>query len=226
MAFAYKELAIGSPARLGLTDVQRAGAGGALRGRSSQSARMIMLLALVLGDVLAIQIAFFLGAELYWGLASAPGGFGFSLQLSAMALLLPVGYILLDVYRVCDQAPIERFPLRIKATCLLFVLLVGWHYAAQHILWPAGAAALTFVFAVVLPLLGESIVRTILIRRGMWGVPAVVIGAGPTGQQVVRVLQQMPELGLRPVGFFDDHHTHDELAPRHDRRLACPGLGC
>ena len=214
MAFAYKESAIGSPARLGLTDVQRAGPGGALRGRSSQSARMIMLLALVLGDVLAIQIAFFLGAELYSGLASAPGGFGFSLQLSAMALLLPVGYILLDVYRVCDQAPIERFPLRIKATCLLFVLLVGWHYAAQHILWPAGAAALTFVFAVVLPLLGESIVRTILIRRGMWGVPAVVIGAGPTGRQVVRVLQQMPELGLRPVGFFDDHDAHDELAPR------------
>ena len=24
----------------------------------------------------------------------------------------------------------------------------------------------------------------------------------------------MPELGLRPVGFFDDHDTHDELAPR------------
>jgi Undecaprenyl-phosphate galactose phosphotransferase WbaP len=214
MAFAYKDSAIAPPARLGLTDLQRAGAGDAGRARSSHSARMIMLLALVLGDVLAIQIAFFLGAQLYSGVANAPAGFGFSLHLSVMALLLPIGYILLDVYRVCDQAPIERFPVRIKATCLLFVLLVGWHYAGQYIVWPAGAAALTFVFAVVLPLLGESIVRTILIRRGLWGVPAVVIGAGPTGQQVVRVLQQMPELGLRPVGFFDDQHTHDELAPR------------
>ena len=132
---------------------------------------MIMLLALVLGDVLALQIAFFLGAQLYSGFANAPGGFGFSLHLSVMALLLPIGYILLDVYRVCDQAPIERFPLRIKATCLLFALLVGWHYAGQCILWPAGAAALTFVFAVVLPLLGESIVRTILIRRDCGACP-------------------------------------------------------
>jgi hypothetical protein len=82
-----------------------------------------------------------------------------------MALLLPIGYVLLDVYRVHGQAPIERFPLRIKATCLLFALLVGWHYAAPRMLWPVGAAALTFVLAVVLPLIGEGIIRTILIRH-------------------------------------------------------------
>jgi Undecaprenyl-phosphate galactose phosphotransferase WbaP len=52
-----------------------------------------------------------------------------------------------------------------------------------------------------------------LIQRKLWGVPAVVIGAGPTGQQVVRILQQMPELGLRPVGFFDDHNAGDHGAP-------------
>jgi Undecaprenyl-phosphate galactose phosphotransferase WbaP len=214
MAFAFKDSAIAPAARIGLPDLQRAGVGHAARGRSSHSARIIMLLALVLGDVVAVQIAFFLGAQLYSGLAgNAPGAFGFNLHLAVMALLLPVGYILLDVYRVCDQAPIERFPLRIKATCLLFVLLIGWHYATQYIFWPAGAAALTFAFAVVLPLLGESIVRSILIRLELWGVPSVVIGAGPTGRQVVRVLQQMPELGLRPVGFFDDHHARDPLAP-------------
>jgi Undecaprenyl-phosphate galactose phosphotransferase WbaP len=214
MAFAYKDSAIAPAARLGLPDLQRGSTGDAVRGRWGQSARIIMLVSLVLIDALAAQIAFFLGAELYAGFASnAPSAAGFSLELSAMALILPIGYILLDVYRVCDQAPIERFPLRIKATCLLFVLLIGWHYAVQHILWPAGAVALTFAFAVVLPLLGESIVRTILIRRGLWGVPTVVIGAGPTGQQVVRVLQQMPELGLRPVGFFDDRHANGEPAP-------------
>lgn len=213
MAFAFKDSAIAPAARIGLPDLQRAGVGRAPRCRSSHSARIIMVLALVLGDVVAVQLAFFLGAELYSSLAgNTAGGFGFNLHLAVVALLLPIGYILLDVYRVCDQAPIERFPLRIKTTCLLFVLLVGWHYATQYLLWPAAAAALTFAFAVVLPLLGESIVRSVLIRRGLWGVPTVVIGAGATGRQVVRVLQQMPELGLRPVGFFDDHHADDQLA--------------
>jgi Undecaprenyl-phosphate galactose phosphotransferase WbaP len=169
-----------------------------------------MLLSLVLVDALTAQVAFFLGAELYSAFATDEAmAFGFNLQLSLMALTLPVGFLLLDVYQVHGQAPIERFPLRIKATVLLFGLLVSWQYATQDVRWPLGAAALTFAFAVVLPLFAEGVVRTILIRHGLWGVPAVVIGAGPTGQQVVRVLRRMPELGLRPVGFFDNHHIAD-----------------
>ena len=49
---------------------------------------------------------------------------------AVIALSLPVAYWLLDVYLVGGQAPIERFPLRIKATSILFVLLFGWYYAA------------------------------------------------------------------------------------------------
>ena len=51
-------------------------------------------------------------------------------------LVVPVGYVVLDVYRIHGQAPIERFSLRIKATCLLFAMLVGWHYASQRMVWP------------------------------------------------------------------------------------------
>jgi Undecaprenyl-phosphate galactose phosphotransferase WbaP len=213
MAFAYKESAIAT-SRPGLRDLERAGAAHAARGRWGRFARISMVLSLVLVDAVAAQVAFLLGATIYSGFASdSLPAFGFSPQLAVMALALPIGYVLLDVYRAWDLAPVERFPLRIKATCLLFALLVGWHYASQSMLWPAGAAALTFAFAVVLPLIGESIIRTVLIRRGLWGVPTVVIGAGPTGQHVVRVLQQMPELGLRPVGFFDDRDTNGERLP-------------
>ena len=173
-----------------------------------------MLLSLVLVDAFASQIAFYLGAELH-GAVTGDGTttFGFGLHLSVMALTLPVGYLLLNVYQVHGRAPVERFALRIKATCLLFTLLVGVQYANPGIFWPAGAAALTFVFALALPLIGDSMVRTILIQKGLWGVPTVVIGMGPTGQQVVRTLRRTPELGLRPVGFFDDHPANGEVAP-------------
>jgi Undecaprenyl-phosphate galactose phosphotransferase WbaP len=209
MAFAFKERTVPATNRRALRGLEPASDVEAARRHLAPSGRMITLLSLVLADALAAQAAFYLGAELYSAVANEPsGGFGFNPQLAVMALSLPVGYALLDVYRVPGQAPIERFPLRIKATFLLFALLVGWHYATQRILWPVGAAALTLPFAVVLPLLGEAIARTVLIRRHLWGTPAVVIGAGPTGQQVVRVLQQMPELGLRPIGFFDDHDVN------------------
>jgi Undecaprenyl-phosphate galactose phosphotransferase WbaP len=214
MALAFKEQAVPPASRPALFGVDLRPEAGGAQGRLPRSGRMIMLLSLVLVDAVAAQIAFYLGAGLYSAAVSDEArAFGFGPQLALMALMMPVGYILLDVYRVHGHAPIERFPLRIKATCLLVALLVGWHFASQRIVWPAGAAALTFAFLVVLPLIGESIIRSILIRRQLWGVPAVVIGAGSTGQQVVRILQQMPELGLRPVGFFDDHHAHVEGSP-------------
>jgi Undecaprenyl-phosphate galactose phosphotransferase WbaP len=214
MAFAYEEHAVRTAERSALLGIEPASAAAVELGRLALASRMLLLLSLIVVDALAAQAAFYLGPELYSIVAGGPPvAFGFSPHLSVMALTLPIGYILLDVYRVHGQAPIERFTLRVKATCLLFALLFSWDYATEAMLAPAGAAALTFAFAIVLPLVGESITRTALIRRGLWAVPVVVIGAGAMGQQVVRVLQQMPELGLRPIGFFDDHYVDDRGPP-------------
>jgi Undecaprenyl-phosphate galactose phosphotransferase WbaP len=210
MAFVYEEAVVAPASHSGLHVRHRAGAGGDVRGRSGRRARIVMLLSLVLADVLSAQAAFFLGCALYTALGGEAADF--SLQLSLLALALPAGYVLLDVYRVRGQAPIQRFPLRIKTTCLLFALLLAWHWATQRVAWPAGAAALTFVLMLGLPLIGESIVRAVLIRCGLWGVPAVVIGAGPVGRQVIRILRQLPELGLRPVGVFDDCYAQGGLS--------------
>ena len=179
--------------------------GGFYSSSASRSRRLLVPLLLLLVDLLVVQIAFFLGSTLYAkligeGLAAS----SFALELSVMALALPVGYLLMGVYRVYGQSPIERFPLRIKTTGLVFGLLAAWHYAAQYHYWPFGAAALSFVLVVVLALAGEGIVRALLIRCGIWGMPVAIIGAGPTGQKVLHTLRQGPELGLRPIGIFDD----------------------
>jgi Undecaprenyl-phosphate galactose phosphotransferase WbaP len=209
MAFAYKEPGIASadrPALAGLDlarQVEATPGGGAL----GVPSRLIMLLSLILADALAIQGALYLGSEIHWMLAgSGPRALALDPRLPLAALALPLGYWLLDVYRVHAQAPIERFPLRIKATCVLFALLMVSYYATPSAQWPLAAIGIAFLFALVLPLVGEGVVRTILMRLGLWGVPAVVIGAGPTGQQVARILKQTPELGVRPVAFFDDSH--------------------
>src|SRR5690606_2843588 len=160
MALAYKEHAAVPASRRALVDLSALPEIDETQGRLTRSRRLLMLASLFLADVVAAQIAFWLGAELYAGVVS-PGtaAFGFGPELAVIALTLPVGYVLLDVYGAHGQAPIERFPLRIKTTCVLFALLVAWHYASRRIVWPGGAAALTFAFMVVLPLIGESIVR-------------------------------------------------------------------
>jgi Undecaprenyl-phosphate galactose phosphotransferase WbaP len=207
MAFAYQRPAVPAPGRHALSGLDVVPVPGS--GAFGLSSRLVTLLALILVDVSLAQVAFYAGAEVY-GLLAGDGfpALGINPQLTSMALVLPIGYCLLNVYRVHGQAPVERFPLRVKVTCLLFMLLLGWQYATQRMLWPLGAAAVTCLLALALSLTGESLVRGILIRWKLWGVPAVVIGAGPTGQRVARVLQQMPELGLRPIGFFDDHRAN------------------
>ena len=121
-----------------------------------------------------------------------------------IGIMLPLSHYLMDVYRVSGLAPIERFLLRIKSTCLFFLLLTGWHYTAGTGPQPMIAVLPTFVLVLTLPLISETVIRNVLIRLDLWGLPAVVIGAGAIGQRVVRVLKQMPELGLRPVGVFED----------------------
>ena len=199
MAFAYDRSALtvvpaGARSRPGLLGLARFGLSGT-----------VMLLSLILADVAALQAAVFLGPQLYQLLVGGPFTTpGLDVQMALGALVFPIGYALLGVYRVHGRAPIERFPARIKATCLLFILLAGWHYSNDGAHWPLGAAGVAFLLAVALPLAAESLVRRMLLRMGLWGVPAVVIGIGPTGRQVIRVLRAMPELGLRPVAMFDD----------------------
>ena len=213
MAFAYKQAAI-SADRRALPRFEAAREFEAAPGRLRLSGRVIMLLSLVMVDCLAALVAFHLATEAYLAITGqGPESLAVRPHPFVVALSLPIAYWLLDVYRVHGQAPIERFPLRIKATCVLFMLLFGWSYAVQGRLWPLGAALPMFLLAVALPLVGERLVRAVLIRLGLWGVPTVVIGAGPIGQEVVRILQQAPELGLRPVGFFDDRHAQNEGLP-------------
>ena len=60
-------------------------------------------------DALAAQAAFYLGIELYSAISDEGAvALGFSRNLAVMALTLPLGHCLLDVYRMDGQAPIER----------------------------------------------------------------------------------------------------------------------
>jgi Undecaprenyl-phosphate galactose phosphotransferase WbaP len=210
MALAYDRSAVATT--LGRSQPPLEGLG---RNALGVPGRVVMLGSLLVADLVALQAAIFLGPQLHYLIVA--GSFSTSsidARMALGALVLPIGYALLDVYRVHGRAPIERFPLRIKATCLLFALLAGWHYSQEGAKWPLGAIGLAFLFTIVLPLAAETVIRRFLLRYRLWGVPAVVIGAGPTGQQVVRVLKKMPELGLRPVALFDDQHVAEWSRPQ------------
>ena len=66
------------------------------------------------------------------------------------------------------------------------------------------ALGLAGVFAVVLVPLARTKAKAALIRRDVWGVGAVVYGAGPAGSRIVRQLQEERGIGYTPLAVFDD----------------------
>ncbi|NNE34121.1 MAG: undecaprenyl-phosphate galactose phosphotransferase WbaP [Rhodothermales bacterium] len=64
--------------------------------------------------------------------------------------------------------------------------------------------ALSTIFSLALVPLMRTWVKRLLVRKGLWGVPTVIYGAGETGRRLVPVLKEEAGLGYNPVSVFDD----------------------
>lgn len=164
-------------------------------------------LAIVLADILALEIALSLGCMVRYLLHSvfpirlgAPQYQGLALAV----LILPLAYYWVGVYPGYGMGAVHRIRARVYATFTVFMVLLTWNYAFQDRQWSRGVLVLTMLFALVLTPAVESMVRKFVIARGICGASTLILGAGHTGMLVARTLQKQRDLGFVPVGFLDD----------------------
>jgi Undecaprenyl-phosphate galactose phosphotransferase WbaP len=158
-------------------------------------------------DVLAIEIAFLLGLAVRRLVAPwFPNGVGPDQYLGVAAgiLLLPMVHYQLGLYPGYMLGPVERLRRRVLATMAVFGGLVAWDNLVARGVFSRGVLLSTLLFVLVLTPLAEMGARTVLIRRGRWGIPVVMLGAGDTGRAVARTLIREPQLGLKPIAFLDN----------------------
>ena len=163
--------------------------------------------AIVAADVLAIEIAFLLGLCVRRLVAPwFPNGVGPEQYLGVAAgiLLLPMVNYQLGLYPGYLLGPVERLRRRMLATLAVFGGLVAWDNLVARGVFSRGVLLATLLFVLVLPPLAETAARAILIGRGRWGIPVVMLGAGDTGRAVARTLIREPQLGLKPIAFLDN----------------------
>jgi Undecaprenyl-phosphate galactose phosphotransferase WbaP len=86
----------------------------------------------------------------------------------------------------------------------IFLVLLIWNFTMHDAQWSRGVLILTMLYALVLTPLLEAPLRRKLIQRGICGLPAIVLGAGTTGELLVKTLQKERDLGFVLVGVLDD----------------------
>jgi Undecaprenyl-phosphate galactose phosphotransferase WbaP len=163
--------------------------------------------AILAADVVALEAALGLGLGVRRMLApffTASIGVDQYLAVAVGILLLPMVHYQLGIYPGYLLGPVERLRRRTLATLAVFGGLVAWDNIVARGVLSRGVLLATFLFALVLPPLAESLARKALVARKRWGIPVVMLGAGPTGRLVARTLLNEPQLGLVPVAFLDN----------------------
>src|ERR1700733_14836122 len=140
-------------------------------------------------DIAALELSLGLGLAVRRMLApwfTAAIGVEQYFAVAVGILLLPIVHYQLGIYPGYLLGPVERLRRRTLATLAVFGGLVARDNIIARGALSRGVLLATFVFALVLPPLAESVTRRVLVARKRWGIPVVMLGAGSTGRMGAR----------------------------------------
>jgi Undecaprenyl-phosphate galactose phosphotransferase WbaP len=174
---------------------------------NEQTRRPLAALSLLAVDVLTLELALVLGClTRLLAYPLFPVGLGLK-QFAGPAvgiLLLPMVYYWAGLYPGFGLGAVLRLRARVWATALIFFGLLLWNYLFEDQEWSRGVLLATMVFALILPPIVQTIFRHFARPRGLCGIPAIVLGAGPLGEMITEKLMNDTELDLIPVAVLDD----------------------
>lgn len=172
-------------------------------GRRHAARSMVRRLALILADVVTVQVIILISAAAVAMLSSRDGLLVVwdPALAAATAAAVIAGNHYLGLYDTAGRSPIERFRLRVLGAVMmpwpalaLFALSGGRAFPAAEVL------ALTCILLIPVTVLMEAYVRDALIGRAAWGATALLIGSDRSTARLAAHLLAHPELGLHPVG--------------------------
>ena len=113
-------------------------------------------------------------------------------------------FTITDLYPAVGISPVEEFRLLTITTTLVFLGLGTLSFYLRNVEnFSRASFGLAWLFAIILLPITRSVFRKLCASTGFWGEPVVLIGFGERGSQVLSVLVDHPELGLRPVAIVD-----------------------
>ncbi|AFY59493.1 undecaprenyl-phosphate galactose phosphotransferase WbaP [Synechococcus sp. PCC 6312] len=164
----------------------------------------MMSLVFLGGDVLSLGLAVTFSV---WGRWIFDGQYHPSLYLSWLPLLVffPLSYAIVGLYPGVGMSPVDELRWLSLMTTLVYTVLGSVIFLVRE---GETYSRLVFLIAWVLSLLmmpmGRGMLRHFFSGQAWWGQPVIILGAGKTGELVLRTLLHNPGLGLKPVILLDD----------------------
>ncbi|MEB3360018.1 MAG: undecaprenyl-phosphate galactose phosphotransferase WbaP [Synechococcales bacterium] len=158
-------------------------------------------------DLLGLLIAWIIGVNvgLFW-----EGDFHTSLnlywQLFPLISLFILAYATVGLYPGVALSPVDELRWISAATTLVYLVLGSAIFLFQEIeVYSRSIFLMAWVLSLVMVHISRAIARSLFARQPWWGYPVIILGAGKTGEMVIRTLQRRPRIGLKPVLVLDDN---------------------
>lgn len=154
---------------------------------------------LALGDALAMLAAFVVVGWSSGAVARSPYQMAAAIDVGLfLACCLSAG-----LYNHLGSGPVERLRLRAMATAGF--MLIKLCLSTLGAPWQIGLLALCAqaVIAFIAGYYGEAAIRAVLIRRGLWGIPTLIVGKDSRALAAAALLSHNPEHGLVPFAIAD-----------------------
>jgi len=159
-----------------------------------------------------VLIAAFVSSVCFWSLFRPGTDLRYLLSYWPFLMVFIAVYVGAGLYRVVGMNPVQELRQSVLATSLALLIFAGSTFLLKEARWfPRGIPLLTWLLISVTLPPARGFVRKTCGPRQWFGRGVVILGAGKTGESVLRALQQSPGLGLKPVAVLDDNAKRDRL---------------
>lgn len=187
--------------------------------RSPQYSAPLTAAVLGLTD-LCVLIAVFFSSTCIWAIFRPGTDVRYYVSYWPFAFIVLAVYMASGLYRAAGMNAIEELRQSVVATSVAFLVLTSMTFLLKGAHgFPRMIVLLTWLLGSVSLPAARSATRKICGPQKWFGRSVVVLGAGKTGEEVIRALQKSPGFGLKPVAVLDDE------SPRRSELCGVPVVG-
>lgn len=172
---------------------------------TSASLMVADLLGLTIAALFSVHVRHTFGGqfepELYW-------------QLWPVLGLVILIYGVANLYPAVGMSPVEELRRLCLSTTLFYMALGAVIFLTREgITYSRGIFLMAWILSMIAVWLSRITMRRLVSHHPWWGFPVLIMGAGKTGELVIRTLKRQPGLGLKPVAVLDDNpQKHGSIA--------------